>query len=324
MVIVGRGDLDMIAIRQSLSLAIALGRPVTLCGALDFFSGAAGCRPLMSDIEDFITGFGLGDFSVDGGDLVFCPKAARYGTFEFSSGEYSSAVEIALLMLPSLAMCDFRSRLVLRGVTHSPLSHTTSLLKETLFELYGRAGLFASCSLRRFGMYGSGGGEMEVRVYPLEPTGADIAVRCSGAEPFGARVYVSGLDTEFAHRQREALARELGIPDSAASLMQVMDADGPGNVLEAYLRAGDLPLVLARAIGVVDHEGRRIFSTEQALLQAIDIAEEARSLAGADALPEPLLRELALLPAFAGCTVDIPPSCPRAAAAAAMAASFAG
>ncbi len=282
--------IDWISFRQALSLSLLTGRPFRYRGALSFINAHPPYTAFLSDYEQLFQTYSLGEFLTENEDISFMPRPVRYGTFPVSVNPYSSAIEIMLLMLPVLFRQEFRSRLLISGVTHSPLAFGTGWMKESLLGLLESMGLFASCTLRRFGFYGSGGGGLESRIYPAEKKRAEIPIR-GEISVYGARVFIAHLDTEIARAQKEMIAEELGIDPGKAGILEVRDCDGAWNHVEAYLMMGNLPLVISETTPVYDFEGRSNFSREGAMETPLRLARRVREVIEGERIPEELLRE---------------------------------
>ena len=296
--------IDWVSFRQALALSLLTGRPFAYRGALAFVNANPPYSAFLSDFELLFRDRNLGMFSVEGDDISFSPKPVRFGNWRVSVNPYSSAVEMMLLLAPALFRQEFRTKLAFSGVTHSPLSPGTSWMKESFLAMLERMGLHASCALRRFGFYGSGGGGMEARVYPAEEKGADIS-STGKISVAGARVYIAHLEASIAVRQKEALCAGLGLDLSRAGVLEVQDCDGAWNHAEVYLAMDGIPLVVSETVPVYDFEGKNRFSEERALAAMPALAARARETVASGRVPDDLAREIAPYAVMTGSSFDV-------------------
>ena len=282
---------DRVSFRQALSLSLLSGRAFTYRGALAFVNANPPFSAYLSDFEQLFRDRDLGSFRVEGDDISFSPRAVRFGVMDIPVNPYSSAVEMTLLLAPALFRREFRSKLLFSGVTHSTLSPGTSWMKESFLAVLEKMGLYASCSLRRFGFYGSGGGALEARIYPAEDRRAVIAARGDIAVT-GARVCIAHLDASIAREEKEMLSADLALDPSRAGILEVRDCDGAWNHAEVYLVMDGVPLVVSETVPVYDFDGKNRFSNEGTAQSMKDLARRVRETVAAGRLPEDLAREI--------------------------------
>lgn len=295
---------DRVSFRQALSLSLLAGRAFTYRGALAFVNANPPFSAYLSDFERLFRDRDLGAFRVEGDDISFSPGPVRFGAIDIPINPYSSAVEMTLLLAPALFRREFRSKLLFGGVTHSPLSPGTSWMKESFLAVLEKMGLYASCSLRRFGFYGSGGGALEARVYPAEERRAVIATRGPVAIT-GARVYIAHLDASIAREEKESLCADLALDPSRAGILEVRDCDGAWNHAEVYLVMDGVPLVVSGTVPVFDFDGKNRFGEEGAAQAMKDLARRVREIAEAGRLPDDLAREIVPYAMMTGSDFDV-------------------
>jgi hypothetical protein len=284
---------DHVLLRQVLAAALLAEREVVIKGGACFIDSTPEVQPLVSDWEKFLDGFRLGAFDISGRDLVFTPGPVRHGIYDFETNPYSSAVELALLMAPSLSACPYRSALVLRGVTHAAHSYATDFVRETLFALLESMGFYASLSLGRFGFYGTGGGALEVKVFPSGAAQAKTTLPACVPRVTGARVYVSRYPSTLAYEQKGILSGDLGLDPSAVGIMEIMNAAGSGNALHAHLDWGGVDVLLPHVIDAYSFDGSSV-ADERALCDAARaFAKFVLGVVADGVLPAAVVRELA-------------------------------
>lgn len=159
-------------VRSALSLAALLGEPVRIC---NIRAGRdkpglraqhlTGVRALAQVTGAEVEGAVLGSR-----ELTFRPRRSRGGRYVFDVAELTgSAGSVTLVLqalLPPLLAAREPSTLTIRGGTHvawsPPVHYVMHVFLPALAELGGRVTL----SLKRWGWYPRGGGEIEVTVEP--------------------------------------------------------------------------------------------------------------------------------------------------------------
>ena len=282
---------DWIVIRQALSLALMKAIPITIGRGAAFIEAHPAYRPILDDMARLAGESGAGRLVTDAGSIIFEPRTLAPGRFRHDTGHVSSAVELLLFLMPALFHGDFRSVLDLGGVTHSPLSCPTAFVKESLLAALERMGLYGSLTLRRFGFHGSGGGDMESRVYPREARGGRLFTGGAAPAVTGARIFISRLDTALAELEKGMIAEKTGVDAKRIAIIEIMESDGPGNGVQVFASLRGMPVVLFREMMLYDRNGGLAFS-EEALHEGIDgLAGETRRLMNGE-LPERFAREL--------------------------------
>lgn len=285
-------EIDRVAVRHAISLSLATGKSFRLAGGFRFARENPAFAGLLADWENALGTMSAGSFLADDDDLLFRPAALRHGAYALETGAFSSALELVLLLLPPLTRLKYRTALSVRGVTHSDLSYTTDFVNLTLFDLLERMGFYLHLSLKRFGFYGSGGGLVEARAYPGE-TGAGLPeVEFREVSLRGARVYIAKMPTDVALNQREMLAGLTGLPESAIGIVEVLDADGPGNFIQAYAECDGVVRVLQAVSPVYGADGEYVFNEGRAGETVRSIASLCERLRGDRALPSDATREI--------------------------------
>ncbi|MDI9425164.1 MAG: RNA 3'-terminal phosphate cyclase [Spirochaetota bacterium] len=292
--------LDRVAARQAISLSLATGKSFRLSGGFGLARQDPAFAACLSDWENALASLSAGSFLADGEDLLFRPGTLRHGTYTLQTGPFSSALELVLLMLPPLTRLDYRTVLSVRGVTHSDLSYTTDFVNLTLFDILERMGFYLHLSLRRFGFYGSGGGLIEARAYPGEAGGTMPGLVFRDVIMRGARVYIARLPTDIALMQRGTLSGLCGLPESSIGIVEVLDADGPGNCVQAYAECDGRSMVLQAVSPVYDADGEYIFNEERAEETARSLASLCARLKENGAPPPEAAREILPYSALSG------------------------
>ncbi|MCX7679275.1 MAG: hypothetical protein N2316_08635 [Spirochaetes bacterium] len=299
MVIVSFTQIDWIIIRQALSISLATGKHCCIKDAMAFLALHPHFGAFLSDVEEFLHKYGWGTFETQKNDLLFYPQSPTFGTFQISINPYSSAIEMMLFIMPALFSQDFRSKIFLSGVTHSPHSYGTTWMKESFLTFLEQMGFYASCTLRRFGFYASGGGFIEAKVYPHEKhTFSFQSFNNKTITLQGARIYIAHLDNSIATQEKALLCDLLHIDDNQVKVLEIRDCDGAANHIEIYFDLNAFPIVLSESIPVYDYSGNFVFSDEKIIATIQTLTQKATEIAHQSQLPLEIERELSLYELF--------------------------
>jgi RNA 3'-terminal phosphate cyclase (ATP) len=226
-------------LRCALSLAVVLGRAVAL-DRVRATRPRPGLQPqhltVVRALATISDAHVEGD-ALDSTRLVFAPRGLRAGDHAFDVGAIrGSAGSVSLLfqaLLLPLALAPAPSRLVLGGGTHVPRSPPVHYLDRVFLPAVRSLGIEAEVTLRRWGWFPRGGGEIEASIRPATGlTGLRWEARVSAPEIAGVSA-VSRLPLDIAERQRrQALARlrARGI-DPQIALVDDREARGPGTLI---------------------------------------------------------------------------------------------
>lgn len=281
-------------VRTALALAVALRRPVTLA-KIRLRRPNPGLQPqhlatlraLAAISEADVEGDQRGSTS-----LSFAPRALNGGAYRFDVGAIkASAGSVSLifqaLLLP-LIFAGVPSRITIVGGTHVPWSPPVHYLTEVFLPALATVGVRATATLRRWGWYPAGGGELDATIERAVSLGG-LSAEAGAAPPeiIGLSA-VSRLPRSIAERQHRRAQERLGTAGLFASIAIEEDqgALGPGTVLFLAVRgrAGFSAL------------GRRGLPAEQVADAAVDqlLAWNASGAAVDEHLADQLVPFLAL------------------------------
>lgn len=284
-------NIDWLAIRQALSLALLKGIDIRVAGGNCFLESNAEYKPLFVDMKRVTGELGVGELNRETDSIIYYPAPIRYGTFNIKAGKYSSLVELVLFLLPSLFYQEFRSVLNLSGVSHSSISYPSSFVKETLFYILEKTGHYASMALKRFGFHGSGGGKIETRVYPAEPEKNDKIFIPDDRRISGAKIFLSGLKLDIAEKEKKIICRELNLPEKNIGILNVIDSNGYGNSVQVFTNSGDLTVVFSREMNMYNDSGNFTLDEEKCINDLSELIAEINIFIKGNDFPDYILRE---------------------------------
>lgn len=295
-------------LRTALSLAVALGRPVTL-QHVRVGRPRPGLQPQHLTVVRALATIGEAEVTgdaLDSTEVTFVPRTVRGGTYRFDIGAIRGSAGSVSLLLQALLLPLSRaaepSRLLLGGGTHVPWSPPVPYLTAVFLPALSRIGVQAAVTLRRWGWYPAGGGEVEASITPTRPWHAIRWEHRTGPPILGGVSAVSRLPRSIAERQRARALDRLAAAGRSATIALLEDrtARGPGT-LTMLTATGDSALAGFSALG------RRGVRAETVADEAVaPLLEYLESGATVDEhLADQLIPFLALAPAPSAFT------CPR-------------
>jgi RNA 3'-terminal phosphate cyclase (ATP) len=163
--------------------------------------------------------------------LTFKPAGLRSGRFRWAIGTAGSCTLVLQAILPALMSADGPSEIVIEGGTHNPFAPPFDFLSRAFLPLVERMGPKVSAELVRPGFFPAGGGCLRVTIDPaasLKP----LELRTRGnIRSQRACAAVANLSAEIARRELKVVAGKLGLEPRELEVLEIRDAQGPGNVL---------------------------------------------------------------------------------------------
>jgi RNA 3'-terminal phosphate cyclase (ATP) len=176
--------------------------------------------------------------SIGSTELLFEPSAVKPGDYHFDIGTAGSTSLLLQAILPALVFAEGNSSVTLKGGTHVPFSPPYEYINEIFLSALGRLGINILASIKSYGFYPKGGGEITVRLSPpFAVRGTDFGAREEGAMISGVSA-VANLPLAIAERQRTAALRLLSGKGVRARI-DLLEAPSPGRGTFVFLRAGE-------------------------------------------------------------------------------------
>ncbi|MCL2155881.1 MAG: hypothetical protein FWH53_09480, partial [Leptospirales bacterium] len=252
-------------IRLALALALLKKENIIIKNGFEFIDKNYDLLPLFDSLKKIVSDTGAGIINSTGKDIIFDPEALSGGVYNFDCDKYSPISEIELFLMPSLFHSNYRSVINYRGVTHSSLSYATTVIKTTFFDFLERLGYYGSFNLKRFGFYGSGGGIAESKIYPMEPKSCDDLLSINECRVGGVKIFMAKMNMDMAKKEKDFIVTHIGIDENSVQIMEIVDADGFGNSIQAYTmcnaNAGlnGINVILERDMDIYNSAGDFIF-----------------------------------------------------------------
>lgn len=162
----GEGGGQML--RTALSLAALLERPVELFN-IRAKRKMPGLRPQhLTAVKALakICGAELHGAHVNSTELFFAPQTIQGGHYRFDIGTAGAVSLVFAAVLPPLLFTTSPSKVMITGGTHVPFSPPFHYIDSIFLPALGQMGGQVAVTLRRWGWYPKGGGEIEVDINP--------------------------------------------------------------------------------------------------------------------------------------------------------------
>jgi len=164
-------------------------------------------------------------------ELTFEPNALEGGEYAFSIGTAGSTMLVLQTILPALALAPRSSELLLEGGTHNPRSPTFEFVAKAYLPLIERMGPRVDAALERMGFYPAGGGRVRVSIEPVSTLTPFELVERGPIRTKHVTARVAHLPRHIAEREVDTLAQKLRWEPSCFHIEELIETDGPGNVI---------------------------------------------------------------------------------------------
>lgn len=163
--------------------------------------------------------------------LQFVPGSIRAGQFQFSIGTAGSCTLVLQTVLPALLHAPACSTVVLQGGTHNPFAPPFHFLERTFLPLLVRMGVRAGLTLKKFGFYPAGGGEVVAEIDPIANwQRLHLPERGKRIGAY-AESFVAGLPAHVARRELEEVGKAMAWSQDQLREHLLPRNQGPGNAL---------------------------------------------------------------------------------------------
>lgn len=223
-------------LRSSLSLSLALGRPLSMVN-IRANRKPGGLRPqhvACVKAAAAISGAKVRGAEVNSARLVLEPGTCRGGEYRFDVGTAGSATLVLQTVLVPLLLCAKEpSQLTLIGGTHNPFAPPYEFLERVYVPLLRKMGADISVTLHQRGFYPAGGGHITAEITPSKLARLELLER--GALVRRAIVAgVANIPASIAEREARTMQARLGWDQEDVSI-ETFEARGGGNAAFAEL-----------------------------------------------------------------------------------------
>lgn len=237
-----RGEGGGQILRSSLALATCLGRPFTIENIRSARS-RPGLRP--QHLAAVRAAAAISGARVEGDEknssrLSFTPGEVRAGEYVFSVGTAGSTTLVLQTVLPALMTAAGPSRLRIEGGTHNPFAPPYDFLRCSFLPLLNRMGPGVEARLEKPGFAPQGGGRLHVDIQPASELSVLEIPQRGAIRAQYAEVLLAHLPAHIARRELDVFAQELGYTGAQLRSTSLNNADGPGNVVSAFVESEQL------------------------------------------------------------------------------------
>ena len=285
----GEGGGQML--RTSLAMSAVTGRPFRMVNIRAKRSKPGLKRQHLTCVKAMaeICGAEVSDVEVGSMELDFAPGAIRGGDYRFEIGTAGSVTLVAQTVLPALLRADRVSTVTITGGTHVPMSPCWEFFADSYLPALKRMGARVEAKLGRAGFYPAAGGEVTLRIWPLDRGSAPAEAFCLDdlGDFTGGRVVatVSGLKRDIAETEARIVGAQL--PDlGLVREVREVEANGPGNCCLVRLDY-DFATVVFSSIGTYDRSRSAV---------ANDVANQVKAFLHAGRACEQHLADQLLVP----------------------------
>jgi RNA 3'-terminal phosphate cyclase (ATP) len=167
-------------------------------------------------------------------ELIFTPEKISPGTYLFDIKTAGSSSLVLQTLLPPLIFADKPSHVTLMGGTHVPFSPPFHYIADVYLPMLNRIGIKGESSIKKYGFYPRGGGEVGFRISPSSKIrGLHLDARGALKSVHGYSC-VARLPLSIAERQKNSLVEKLS-PLSAN--VRILDVTSPGEGTFVFIKA---------------------------------------------------------------------------------------
>lgn len=290
-------------VRNALALSLVTGQPFRITNLRGRREKPGLMRQHLTAVEAAcaIGGATCEGASVGSSEITFTPGKVVAGEYRFAVGTAGSTSLVLQTVLMPLLLEDAPSRLVLEGGTHNMMAPPFEFLERLFLPIVNSQGPKISVRLVRHGFFPRGGGRVEVEIVPAPLAPIDCIDR-GALQSVSATALFAALPFNIADREIKTACKLLpDWPETAFTVRQLPDEQGPGNVLL-------LEATFEHASEIVTGFGKLGVSAESLAKTA---AHRMAGFLASDAFAGPYLADQLLLPfalARGGCFTTVKPS----------------
>lgn len=163
--------------------------------------------------------------------LTFIPGAIKGGDYAFAIGTAGSCTLVLQTLLPALLFADAPSTVKLSGGTHNSMAPPVHFLQRAYGRVLRQMGAEVDITLKRFGFYPAGGGEVVAAITPCaQLRHIDLTLRGERHDGY-AESFIAGVPASVAERELSVIGAGMGWGEQQLRHRRLPGEQGPGNAL---------------------------------------------------------------------------------------------
>lgn len=226
-------------LRSSLALSLITGKPFRIDNIRARRKKPGLMRQHLTAVNAAVD---IGSAKVSGNvigatSFTFEPHKIQSGRYHFAIGTAGSCTLVLQSILPALIVADGPSEVILEGGTHNPFAPPFDFLEKAFLPVVNSMGPKVIASLEKPGFFPAGGGRIRVSVEPVKTLAPLSLIERGPIQRQAAFAAVSNLPLEIANRELKVVAKNLGWEKGDLHVLNVDNAQGPGNVLTLVIES---------------------------------------------------------------------------------------
>ncbi len=141
--------------------------------------------------------------------LTFIPGKTKAGNYEFDIGTAGSVSLVFQTILAPLLFVHGPSHVIIHGGTHVPFSPAYHYISEVFSPMVSRLGISVESSIKKFGFYPKGGGEVHFTITPAREIQGITTLTKGSFRAVRGCSSVSRLPKQIAERQKKSALQTL-------------------------------------------------------------------------------------------------------------------
>lgn len=227
-------------LRSSLALSMVTGKPFRIHNIRAGRSKPGLMRQHLTSVNAAasVGGAKVTGAEIGSTELEFRPGGISGGEYRFAVGTAGSATLVLQTVLPALLIADKPSLLTLEGGTHNPFAPPFDFLEKSFIPILERMGHDVQVTLKSYGFYPAGGGEIQVRVTPKDRSKWRFLDWMDRGEITRrrARILVAHLPESIGKRQVRLIRNKFNWSENEVEVVNVKNSPGPGNAVIVELQ----------------------------------------------------------------------------------------
>lgn len=224
-------------LRTSLTLSICTGKPFRITNIRSKRKKPGLQRQHLTAVHAArdISGAQLEGDAIGSTTLSFVPNQIWAGKYHFAIGTAGSSTLVLQTILYPLLLATGESYLTLTGGTHNSFAPPFDFFSQTLLPILERMGAKITASLKRYGFYPNGGGQLQIHITPTSRLNGLSLMARGKILSYQAKALITGIPDHVAQRELQRVAQKLKWSPDCLQYCPLPADQGPGNALMLFI-----------------------------------------------------------------------------------------